>query len=408
MHRRATQRREAQDASRSPAGIPAHRRRSSQATRLQRALGNRGVRQLQQTTAAARARDGVARRPVLSRPGDAREQAAARIADEVARVVPDTAVAPPGWRGSPAAGGRLPGPVRTHFEGLLGTDLSDVQIHADAHADEVADRLGANAVTHRSSIYFAAGRYAPATPTGRRLLAHELVHTVQQRFEDEPLVQRDPRGNVREMGGIRLIGPAIVLERDWTSSVTGFLSLRWTLLSGGPQSTDVVDSGEFLGGGMLQRSLTQGGQYTLRMAGSVSVRESNLVFNDAFNGIAVAATWVIRPPSGAAGAAPDAAVELLGVPTIRPQSDPLVPDRSDWNIILRDISRSRRDSSQVGLHISWTKSGSTSSGYGGKLDVGGGAEVSGSSSQSVSTSDEGVLPAFFRFTHDPIYGPPAP
>lgn len=408
MQRRAEQRRETRDASPSRAGVPAQRRRPSQATRLQRALGNGGVRSLQQSAAAARARGDAPRRPVLSRPGDAREQAAARIADEVARVAPDDAVASPGWDRPPAADGRLPRPVRTHFEGLLGTDLSDVRIHADAHADEVADRLGANAVTHRSSIYFAAGRYAPDTSAGRRLLAHELVHTVQQRSEDEPLLQRDPRGNVREIGGIRVIGPAIVLEEDWTSSVTGFLSLRWTLLSGGPQSTDVVDSGEFLGGGMLQRSLTQGGQYTLRMVGSISVRESNLVFNDAFNGIAVAATWVIRPPSGATGATPDAAVELLGVPTIRPQRDPLVPDRSDWNIVLRDISRSRRDSSQAGLHISWTKSGSTSSGYGGKLDVGGGAEVSGSSSQSVSTSDEGVLTAFFRFTHDPIYGPPAP
>ena len=59
-------------------------------------------------------------------------------------------------------------------------DFSHVRIHADAAAAESALAVNALAYTVGRDIVFAADRYAPATPAGRGLLAHELTHVVQQ------------------------------------------------------------------------------------------------------------------------------------------------------------------------------------------------------------------------------------
>jgi uncharacterized protein DUF4157 len=70
--------------------------------------------------------------------------------------------------------------TRNLMEMRFGRDFSDVRIHADARADESARAVNALAYTMGRNLVFASGEYAPATPTGLRLLAHELVHVVQQ------------------------------------------------------------------------------------------------------------------------------------------------------------------------------------------------------------------------------------
>jgi len=62
----------------------------------------------------------------------------------------------------------------------FGLDLSQVRVHADPHAAESAKAIEARAYTNRSDIVFGANEYAPETNEGRRLLAHELTHTIQQ------------------------------------------------------------------------------------------------------------------------------------------------------------------------------------------------------------------------------------
>jgi hypothetical protein len=57
---------------------------------------------------------------------------------------------------------------------------SGVRIHADGRAAALAAELGAEALTRGRDIYFGAGRYAPESEAGRRLLRHELGHVVQQ------------------------------------------------------------------------------------------------------------------------------------------------------------------------------------------------------------------------------------
>jgi Domain of unknown function (DUF4157) len=82
-----------------------------------------------------------------------------------------------------AAPGRpLEDSTRAIMESRLRYDVRDVRIHSDATADAAARAVDAVALTVGPSVVFAAGRYQPETPAGRRLLAHELAHVVQQRL----------------------------------------------------------------------------------------------------------------------------------------------------------------------------------------------------------------------------------
>jgi hypothetical protein len=74
----------------------------------------------------------------------------------------------------------LPEATRAHFERRLGADLSAVRVHTDANAGRAARAEGAAAFAFGTDLVFASGRYAPDTSAGKRLLAHELAHVVQQ------------------------------------------------------------------------------------------------------------------------------------------------------------------------------------------------------------------------------------
>jgi outer membrane protein OmpA-like peptidoglycan-associated protein len=76
------------------------------------------------------------------------------------------------------------------FEPRFGFDLSRVRIHSDQSAAESAHAVDALAYTYGTDIAFAAGQYRPATESGRRLLAHELAHVVQQSSGDSGYVRR--------------------------------------------------------------------------------------------------------------------------------------------------------------------------------------------------------------------------
>jgi hypothetical protein len=77
-------------------------------------------------------------------------------------------------------GSPLPDELRADVEARFGTDFSAVRVHADGEAGKLNRDLRARAFTHGSDIYFGAGRYDPDSSAGRRLLAHELTHVVQQ------------------------------------------------------------------------------------------------------------------------------------------------------------------------------------------------------------------------------------
>jgi hypothetical protein len=70
--------------------------------------------------------------------------------------------------------------TRGYMESRFGVNFSNVRIHTGDRAAQSARSLQARAYTVGTDIVFASGKYAPETASGRRLLAHELTHVVQQ------------------------------------------------------------------------------------------------------------------------------------------------------------------------------------------------------------------------------------
>lgn len=78
-------------------------------------------------------------------------------------------------------GGRgLDAGVRGAMEAAFGTDFGGVRVHTGPRADTLNRALHARAFTTGSDIFFRGGEYAPSSPGGKELLAHELTHVVQQ------------------------------------------------------------------------------------------------------------------------------------------------------------------------------------------------------------------------------------
>lgn len=89
-------------------------------------------------------------------------------------------------------------PLDAFTRGLMergfGQDFGNVRVHIDERAAESARAVNARAYTVGNDVVFGAHQYAPATPRGRELLAHELAHTVQQRSAAGAPPSMDPHG----------------------------------------------------------------------------------------------------------------------------------------------------------------------------------------------------------------------
>jgi hypothetical protein len=80
-----------------------------------------------------------------------------------------------------SGGQSLAPPVRLDMETRFGADFSDVRIYTDTQAAESAATMTARAYTVGSAIVFGQGSFEPGSLDGKRLLAHELAHVLQQR-----------------------------------------------------------------------------------------------------------------------------------------------------------------------------------------------------------------------------------
>lgn len=78
------------------------------------------------------------------------------------------------------AGQPLSGEILAEMEHNFGADFSGVNIHTDAEAVRLNEQLHSQAFTRGQDIFFNEGMYRPETSEGKRLLAHELAHVVQQ------------------------------------------------------------------------------------------------------------------------------------------------------------------------------------------------------------------------------------
>jgi Domain of unknown function (DUF4157) len=144
--------------------------------------------------------------------------------------------------------------TRMQMESRLGHDFASVRVHADSEAGESAQAVEAKAYTVGRNIVFAPGMYAPSTEAGRQLLAHELVHVVQQRGqttlpsppapvirEDEhgfripvvpqvepepPELENEAHAIAREVGTRRDESPSVGYDRPYHSSRKQGLSIQ--------------------------------------------------------------------------------------------------------------------------------------------------------------------------------------
>ena len=146
-------------------------------------------------------KSGLQRKLTIGSSNDPLEREADRIADQViaAPAHPAVSGSPPriqrftgqmteGMGTAPASVDRvLSSPGRPLEPGLqqdmgqrFGHDFSQVRVHTDMAAGRSARDVNANAYTVGNNVVFGAGKYAPNTREGKRLLAHELTHVVQQ------------------------------------------------------------------------------------------------------------------------------------------------------------------------------------------------------------------------------------
>lgn len=144
---------------------------------------------------------GLQRKIAVGASNDPLEAEADRIADQVLQRNPAsgigssplsirraTSVSAAGAMSAPASvqraistGGRPLDPaLRRDMEGRFGHDFSRVRVHTGADAEQSARDVDAHAYTLGQSIVFDSGQFNPGTSEGRRLLAHELTHVVQQ------------------------------------------------------------------------------------------------------------------------------------------------------------------------------------------------------------------------------------
>jgi hypothetical protein len=144
----------------------------------------------------------------INQPGDRYEQEANQIAEQVMRM-PEPGVqrqpleeeeeelqmkeagstsaapatAPPAVQSALSMPGHpLDAGTRAYMEPRFGADFSGVRVHTDGQAAESAQAINARAYTVGRDVVFGAGQYAPQTGAGKRLLAHELAHVVQQQL----------------------------------------------------------------------------------------------------------------------------------------------------------------------------------------------------------------------------------
>ncbi len=92
--------------------------------------------------------------------------------------------------------------TRSFMESRFGHDFSNVRVHTNAQAFESARSVNALAYTVGRNIVFGTGQYQPETMTGKRLLAHELTHVVQQ------------RGQISAKSSLAISSPATPAEQE--------------------------------------------------------------------------------------------------------------------------------------------------------------------------------------------------
>ena len=88
-----------------------------------------------------------------------------------------------------STGKPLPKDICQNFESKFSQNFSNIRVHDNALSSQLCEEIHANAFTHANNIYFNKGQFQPQTIQGKKLIAHELVHTIQQKTNNS--INRD-------------------------------------------------------------------------------------------------------------------------------------------------------------------------------------------------------------------------
>jgi hypothetical protein len=136
---------------------------------------------MQRKCAACEEEDEIVRRKTIDNANKNKTAQPARKSTSNSNAICGNRSSSPSALSGTQTGGRpLPSGVRSFFEPRFGHDFSQVRIHTGPEASESAASINARAFTYGSHIVFGAGEQQPESTPGRKLLAHELVHVVQQ------------------------------------------------------------------------------------------------------------------------------------------------------------------------------------------------------------------------------------
>jgi len=131
-------------------------------------------------------------------------------------------------------------------------DFSNVAVHTDGAAAEAAAKFSALAFARGNHIYFGASSYAPSTPAGLSLLAHELGHVVEQSAAGTELVQRKPiPGKTVKLGGTKYTVKAGDTLSKVADAVYGNASLGLKIKAANPKKMHGPKSDTLVAGDVL-------------------------------------------------------------------------------------------------------------------------------------------------------------
>src|SRR5947209_1543912 len=137
--------------------------------------------------------------------------------------------------------------TRGFMESRLGADFGNVRVHTDSKAHESAKSVQAYAYTVGNDVVFQSDKYEPASESGKRMLAHELTHVVQQRS--------GPVAGTPAVGGIKISTPSDSFEQAAERSADHVMSSNQAapVASAAPSSVQREAEEEEVQGFFVQR-----------------------------------------------------------------------------------------------------------------------------------------------------------
>jgi len=140
-------------------------------------------------------------------------------------------------------GEALPTSVRSFMEPRFGSTFGDVRVHRDGEADALAKSVHARAFTLGPHLFFRQSEFAPETHAGRRLLAHELTHVVQQGASADRVYRTADDYLIRGVEPTAAASPEMIFFNLGSTTIPASENTKITTFVAGNPGVDVTLTG---------------------------------------------------------------------------------------------------------------------------------------------------------------------